>query len=256
MTEMQTPFLSAPAPLPVRKTLHAALRILRDEWKNIFILVALPSLALALLALIFKMEIPGTEGHSVNVVHGIVSIFALPWLAVSLLRFLVLGENKMNWIPPYQPRMWSYMWRQFLVGLAAYGPAVLLAVALFGLLPKLVASIAALLFICAATLVTARLSLVVPASALGTDNRLVHSWELTRGQIFRITLVKFLLAVMTLAPILMVVIISAALDKIAPAVAMLVSIWLVTMLQIILLQIMDALIYAHFMQTEGAINVA
>ncbi len=246
--QSDNPILTETAPIPVRASVIAAVRMVQNEWKTILQILLIPSFILAVLAIAFKPEqIPG-EPESINLVHGFAGIFVQAWLAVALLRFLALGEKPQTWLAPYQPRMWKYMWRQFLVTLATFVPVAIAAVVLVAILPRPVAIVSVLIFTLVATLVATRLSLVAPATATGADNFLTTSWRRTRGQIFRIALIRFVLAVLAVLPVIAIVLISVVVQQASKPAAFMISMWGVTIIQIAALQIIDAVIYAHFFQ--------
>jgi len=242
-----TPFFSSPAPFPVRGTVAAALRMARSEWFALLQILLIPSFILALIATFLKTGVTPQNPQGMNFTYGIVSIFVQPLLAVTVLRYLVLGEKKSEWLPAYQPRMWRYMFRQFIVGAIIITPTLLAAVPLLRDLPKMQATAAIMLIVSVLTLLTTRFTLVVPASALGGDDHFKTSWQLTQGQIWRIILFRFLIALLSIVPFVVTGVLGTGINSLAPPVANIFTVTFVTLLQISVMQIMDALIYAHFM---------
>lgn len=233
-------------PFPVRKNLLAALRMIKTEWLMFVKILALACFVMAVILYVFRIETPEHPNQTVNPLFGLVNLFVQPWLAVSLFRYLSMGEQPKLWVPPYQKNMWSYMWRQFLVIVVTFVPATIAGIVLGLFLPRFAAIIIAMIIIGAATLLTARFSLVAPAAAVDGEKHLIASWHETRGQILRITLFRFLFALMLLVPFILVVIVTSLVATISGPAAFVVSSWFLLMVQISTMQILDALIYAHF----------
>lgn len=233
-------------PFPVRKNLLAALRMIKTEWFMFVKILALACFVMAVVLYVFRIETPEHPNQSVNPLFGLLNLFVQPWLAVSLFRYLMMNEKPLFWVPRYQENMWSYMWRQFLVILVTFIPATILGILLGLFVSKFAAIIIGLLIVGAATLVTARFSLVAPAAAVDGEKHLMASWHETRGQIFRITMFRFLFALMLLVPFLLVVIVTSLVATISAPAAFVISSWFLLIVQISAMQILDALIYAHF----------
>lgn len=137
---------------------------------------------------------------------SLISLFCGTWMAVAWHRFVLMNELPQGWLPRvHGERMLAYLGRSLLLGLAivgvelAVGFALVLAIGLLGAIARPLAVLVGIVGGVAllSVLVTAflRLSLMLPAAALGEGSSLRMAWMATRGQ----NLTLFALALMVVA---------------------------------------------------------
>jgi len=268
-----SPVLSPIPPVPIRATIGAAMRLIASQWGVLFQLLALPSFALAVINALIPNPALGQVSPS-TVAFGILSFLALSWLCVSLLRFAIRDERPASWLPTYQPRMWIYLGKAILAGLFSCIPLAIAGVVLIlglaawiyhypvpGPLLHGTAIGAVILGIAGSSVVFVRLSLAPIAAASGDDDRLKISWQRTRGQVLRMMTVKFLAGLVMLLPLLLIVLVTVLIAMVSAPAARIFSFWSVMLVQISVLQVTEALIYAHFYrgqspETEAAVHGA
>jgi hypothetical protein len=239
--------------LPVRATVIAALRLIKAEWKDILRILLFPCLLLAVLGAGIQQATENIPTHPYNLFYGLVNFVVLPWLATTLLRFLIKNERPAGWLPRYQPLMWKFVWKQFLIGLAVVVPSAVVALLLIKLLPGIPAILIGIIIAAVAAFFGTRLALAAPAAALGADSQLRTAWNMTRGQALRILSVKFLCVVFAILPFILVIILVTAVAAIAPIFGSVIALCAVTIIQLLVLQIPDALLFGHFYaQQQGS----
>jgi hypothetical protein len=252
MPSSNSPILVVPESLPIGKTLGTLLRLLRREFVPLLQLILVLALVLALLGTGIKITLgTGDEAATVMRIHPHQFLYVLAsmplqaWMAVGILRYLVLGEKQAGWTPVYQPRMWRYLLRQLFVFLAVGAVAAcLVAISLF--LPKDFQVFGFLSAMAAASVLATRLSLVPVAAALGANSGLRHNWHLTTGQSLRLMTIKFLASLLMLFPLLLVVVLAVIAGSLSANLGMVLSYGAVSVIQMSVLQSLDALLFGHF----------
>jgi hypothetical protein len=200
-----------PSQLPVWKTIRDALRAIAGDWKSLLKAIVGPSILLAVVSI---------EGDfsDYDSLRAAVALLASPVLmtliAVSCHRLVILGVGDL-------PSRWGFFWTpretrflgwsiKLLIGwlVVVFGVFVLWdrlggdrildffhSVLALGQLP-LILMIAP--FILASMYVGARLSLLLAATAIDKDSTPRESWELSRGNGWRLVAVIFLPSVLFL----------------------------------------------------------
>ena len=114
-----------PPPIPVKDTVRIAWQMSKAEWRPLFKILALPSLLLAITGA--GAMAPVTTSLSMQqgifiLLYLLAGILIKPWVGVAGLRYLILGETSKFWWPNYQPRMWRYMWKIWMVAFCVAVP--------------------------------------------------------------------------------------------------------------------------------------
>ncbi|MFZ5963627.1 hypothetical protein ACOXXX_11790 [Thalassococcus sp. BH17M4-6] len=120
-----------------------------------------------------------------SLILGLLAVVASLWIAVAWHRFVLAEEYPQGWLPRWHgSNMLSYLGRSILVGLlitlavlvvsVPLGLITMAAPGLAALLPILMVGLAAFLFF--------RLSVMLPAAALGHKMKLGEAWEETSGE--------------------------------------------------------------------------
>ena len=131
----------------------------------------------------FPVMVPGTAGSSLLL--SILAVIASLWIAVAWHRFVLAEEYPTGWLPRWHgSNMLSYLGRSILLGLfiafavvAASIPISLIAMVappLVAMVPFFMIGFGAYLFF--------RLSVMLPAAALGEKLRLGEAWDATKGE--------------------------------------------------------------------------
>ena len=253
--------IPAVAPLRIRHTLGAALRLIASEWRELLKILWVPSLLMGILGAFVPVtpDAATTMAHNMdilplnwakenspNMLFGIISMLFQCWLGVAVLRYVILGEKSPGWVPAYQPQLWQYLWRAILLGLVIVIPCGIAAALFLTVLPKLVAIIGVLLCCLGAAVVATRIGLALPATAAGGDYYFRSAWRRTNGQATRIMTIKFLVGMMLLLPLTLIVLLMSIIGQAAPWIARAINYALVAMAQIAMSQTVEALLYAHF----------
>ena len=178
--------------LPVWATIREAALAIAKEWKTLLKAIAVPALLLAAVNVV--------DQAFLAILGGSRLAFLLVWLllpggfftmiAISCHRLVILGVDSL-------PNAWGlfWSWREtrffgwiFGIGLSA-GLVTFLDIPLYGSVSQL-----AVLVVSPPIMwyVLARLSLVLPATAIGQRPTLKGSWQLSRSNGWRLALVTFL----------------------------------------------------------------
>lgn len=252
--DISSPIIATQTPIPVRATARAAMRMMRAEYKNIFQILAVPALLLALIsglsAWLAMGADPMNKPPSVTILdinYGIANLVVQSWAGVCILRYLILSEKQNGWVPSYQSRMWPYLGYCLLLGLMAVLPAGLLMAGAALVMPAIFAAIFALVVMLAMFGIIVRFSLVLPATAVDGNNRFIASWRATKGQVMRIMLIRFLAGLWILIPVIVVIILGGVLGIMLPVLAAVLATWALAIMQVAIMQVTDALLYAHFL---------
>ncbi|KJS41832.1 MAG: threonine dehydratase [Roseovarius sp. BRH_c41] len=106
------------------------------------------------------------------------------WVVVAWHRFILLAEYSQGWVPMLRSdRMLSYIGHSLWLGLVMTGltvPLFLVIGGLGGMVPLIVTSVS-IVVIVALNIVFFRLSVILPAAAIGQPLRLGAAWDATRG---------------------------------------------------------------------------
>lgn len=235
----------------VRQTLSAAWRLFALEWKTLLKMLIVPS---AFLALVSAM-MPDNPEHalkasSFSVVANSLffgfSVLFQPWVMVSGLRFLVLGEKSPEWWPAYHPYLWRFLWKTICMALILVLPLLLLSVIFFALLPAPVAGSLTLAGLLAVSLMSGRLMPAIPASAFDGDNTLKTAWAMTRGQSLRILTIKFLSQLALGIPLIAAVVMMLVFSPISMAIGKFLMLFIMSAGQFAITLSVDAILYGHF----------
>jgi len=214
---MQDPIQPAVPAIRVRASLTAALNMLTVEWRKILKIILMPYILMTLswtpvmLNFIPVMNSGQTPDPAVIqalflqnipwfILGGLISTLIYAYMVTALMRFFVLSEHTHSWILSYHANMWQYLWRKIMISFvyllstsAGFFLIIIPSVALDALhasiLSILWAILSAIALLLAIPILMTRLSLAPSAAALGEDDRLSISWQHTRGQVIRISLV-------------------------------------------------------------------
>ena len=144
----------------------------------------------------------------------LVAVVTGAWVAVGWHRFVLLNEPPAGFLPPlHTDRMKSYLGRSVELGALSLGLSIVVAIGGMALGnaigPTAYDSSLALGFLvglatfAAMAVILGRVSLILPAAALGKDLRMGQSWAATRGQggtLFILTLMFLALSVILALP--------------------------------------------------------
>ena len=186
--------------LPIWATIREAAQSIAKEWKALLKAIAVPALGLAAINVVWQqpLEAPAFGFLTALFVAAplltvVLSFGFLTMIAVSCHRLVILGVDSL-------PKAWGLYWSRreggFLGSIIVLYfipiiPLVLLIILLqdfqeFDTPPEWL-QLLGVLFFALALYVLARLSLVLPASAIERPTR-SHSWRLTRSNGWRLTL--------------------------------------------------------------------
>ncbi len=201
--------------LPVWATIREAVQAIAKEWKALLKGIAVPALVLAAVNVFFQRNPEYVEAVFPDlsspfqallqiVAESALSVGFAMMIAISCHRLVILGVDSL-------PSAWGLFWSRretrflgwsMLISLITFLPLAVLA-ALVGILvavlgrgftpsvfvPLIAANLLVLPFVWYAI---ARLSLVLPATAIGQRPTLKGSWRLSRSNGWRLALVMFL----------------------------------------------------------------
>jgi len=260
------------APVPIRSTLGAAMRLVAAEWLNLLKILLLPCVLFGLLELLIPTApavmpaamVANSAAVSDNWLHdntphllfALLNVLLQCWLAVAVYRYVILGENSPNWLPVYHPQVWHYLGRMLLGGLIFFAPVGIAALILFMLLPTFVAVLMTMFALLGMSVIAVRISLSFPATAVGGDYTFRASWRRTRGQALRIMMVNFLTSLVMFLPLVASVIVVAVIGWAAPPLAKVLSFVFTTIVQVTTTYVVSALLYAHFYQDKSVVTTA
>ena len=191
--------------LPIWATIREAVQAIAKEWKALLKATMWPTLAVAAINVLPEVEYPsGVDTYLQDIgfplplntfgfgVHLLSAGFAMP-IAISCHRLVILGVGS---LPSAWGLFWSRRETRFLGWSALIGGIawVLLLVAAFSLEYGVLPLSLVLIFVPVANLVYVipRLSLVLPATAIGQRPTLKGSWRLSRSNGWRLVLVMLL----------------------------------------------------------------
>jgi hypothetical protein len=184
----------------------------------------------------------------------LVGIVIKPWVMVSGLRYIILGEMSEVWWPNYNSRMWRYLWKTWLLAFCVAVPIGVGAGLLFALLPKFIAAAASLMWFLVVLLASTRIYPAITVTAVSDDNSLKTAWRKTRGQILRIGTIGFLAGLKLFLPMLGVGLLVGLLTWLLGSgfsiVGQGIMIWFMMVIGMIVFLPMNALLYAHFYQDK------
>ncbi len=183
--------------LPVWATIREAVQAIAKEWKALLKVVAVPTLAFVALGLV-----PSPPAYLGWLLLPL--LVGLPtMIAVSCHRLVILGADSLpNAWGLYwwgrETRFLGWMWvLSILVGLARSLPE-----SLFG--EGFTQNVFSWVYVPLGLYLTARLSLVLPATAIGQRRALAHSWQLTRSNGLRLALVLSPAVLLVFLPIVLI----------------------------------------------------
>ena len=188
--------------LPVWATIREAVQTIAKEWKALLKVVAVPTLAFVALGLggrVFPSPPAYLEWLLLPLLVGLPTM-----IAVSCHRLVILGVDSL-------PNAWGLFWSgretrflgwmwvlSILVGLASS-----LSESLFG--EGFTQNVFSWVYVPLGLYLTARLSLVLPATAIGQRRALAaHSWQLTRSNGLRLALVLSPAVLLVFLPIVLI----------------------------------------------------
>jgi len=182
----------AAQPLPIGESVRNAYARLGE------LLGQLPRAAAGPYVLSLLLSLPAAlfpPGPSSELAFALLSLLPYTLFAVAWHRLVILGPAiaPPRLVPAWRSRHWRFLgYSLLLVGLAA--PGALAAVLLAGLLMPAqgVASLLLVVLSVGLAYLFARLSLVLPATALDEPYRLRHAWEHSRGQGLRLLAILLL----------------------------------------------------------------
>jgi hypothetical protein len=174
--------------------MHSVQLVLAD-WRNalrisgaLYLVYAIPAL---IISIVFPIPTDPAElmaaGGAVSfwsLVAGLLYFIVLLWLAVAWHRYVLLNEMPSGAIPPFKgDRMLSYFGRSLLIGLVllCIGIVLMLVTAVLGVVLGPLAILVAIVFYVVMTVVSYRLSPILPAAALGQSLSLREAWAATAG---------------------------------------------------------------------------
>ena len=115
----------------------------------------------------------------------VANLVALPWIAVSWHRFVLLAEEPLGWVPTFRgPEILGYIGRSLLIGLLM-GLAMVVTSIVVGVVVGALSAALVPLFVGSASLFVAmmffyRLALVLPAGAIGNKMAIGESMTATK----------------------------------------------------------------------------
>ena len=187
--------------LPVWATIREAVQAIAKEWKALLKAIAVPALVLAVANVVQVYQLNQENPLGIFLSIALSVGFAM-MIAISCHRLVILGVDSL-------PSAWGLFWSRretrfhgwsMLIPLIAFLPLVVLGI-LVGILvavlgPSLAVFAPVVLLAPVLSLfvwyASARLSLVLPATAIGQRPTLKGSWRLSRSNGWRLALVMFL----------------------------------------------------------------
>jgi hypothetical protein len=189
--------------LPVWATIREAIQAIAKYWQALLKAIAVPALVLASANVVQAGQMQGDQldqGIPLSVfLSGALSFGFAMMIAISCHRLVILGVDSL-------PSAWGLFWSRretrflgwsMLLPLIAFLPLVVLAI-LVGILVAVLGpgfaavGLLALILLPFVMYALARLSLVLPATAIGQRPTLKGSWRLSRSNGWRLALVMFL----------------------------------------------------------------
>lgn len=131
----------------------------------------------------------------------LVQLFLFIWIAVAWHRYVLLGELPKWPLPPFRrDGFLAYLLQLVILSVIGLAATIVFLVALFvvGLITlqtPAITIVVTLIFACAALVVSQRLSVVLPGSAVGRDLSLDAAWDATQSSNWAIIVITILSAI-------------------------------------------------------------